>query len=163
MKQLALFLFLLLCLSANSSAQTVRDPAFAEKLHGLLDTRVPAVDVAHVDQRAIFLDAREPEEYGVSHIRNARPIGYKDFDLSMIKDLTKDTAIIVYCSVGYRSQKVTEKLVDAGFTNVHNLYGGIFEWVNSGQTVVDQMGTTKRVHAYNRSWSKWLQKGEAVY
>ena len=80
------------------------DPAFAEKLHGLLDTRVPAVDVAHVDQRAIFLDAREPEEYAVSHIKNARPVGYKDFDPSMIKDLPKDTAIIVYCS-GSRAAK----------------------------------------------------------
>ena len=104
MKQLSLFLFLLLCLSANSSAQTIQDPAFAEKLHGLLDTRVPAVDVAHVDQRAIFLDAREPEEYAVSHIKNARPVGYKDFDPSMIKDLPKDTAIIVYCS-GSRAAK----------------------------------------------------------
>jgi len=163
MKRPSLFLFLLLFISANNSAQTVQDPAFAEKLHGLLDTRVPSVDVSHVNERAIFLDAREPEEYGVSHIRNARAIGYKDLDLNVIKDLPKDAAIIVYCSVGYRSQKVTEKLLEAGYTNVRNLYGGIFEWVNSGHSVVDQKGTTQRVHTYNKNWSKWLQKGEKVW
>lgn len=163
MGRTAIFVLLLLCGSGSALAQTVQDPAYADKLQGLLDTRIPAVDVAHVDQRAVFLDAREPEEFSVSHIRNARYIGYKDLNLDVIKDLPKDTAIIVYCSVGYRSQKVTEKLLEAGFTNVHNLYGGIFEWVNSGRPVVDQKGVTQRVHAYSRSWSKWLQKGEPVY
>lgn len=146
-----------------TSAQNVGDVAFANKLSGLLDHDVPAVDVAHVDTPAVLLDAREPDEFRVSHIKNARHVGYDDFAISSLNDLPKDTAIIVYCSVGYRSQKITKKLIDAGFSNVHNLYGGIFEWVNSGHSVVDQKGKTSRVHTYNRNWSKWLQKGEAVY
>jgi rhodanese-related sulfurtransferase len=47
--------------------------------------------------------------------------------------------------VGYRSEKVTEKLQKAGFTQVSNLYGGIFEWVNQGYPIVNQSGATSDV------------------
>ena len=144
-------------------AQNVGNAAFANKLNRLLDHAIPAVDVAHVDTAAVFLDAREPQEFRVSHIKNARSVGYDDFDIASVKDLSKDTAIIVYCSVGYRSEKITEKLIDAGFTNVQNLYGGIFEWVNSGRSVVSDSGTSQRVHTYNKDWSKWLLRGEKVF
>lgn len=163
MIQLCICAFVAVLPYSTLSAQTVQDPAFANKLSGLLDVAVPTVDVAHVTNSAVFLDAREPEEYNVSHIRGARLVGYKDLDLSVINDLPKDTAIVVYCSVGYRSQKVTEKLLDAGFTSVHNLYGGIFEWVNTERPVVDQKGNTQRVHTYNKTWSQWLRKGVSVY
>ena len=43
----------------------------------------------------------------------------------------------MYCSIGKRSEKVTQKLKKAGYNNVSNLYGGIFEWVNQGNEVVD--------------------------
>lgn len=163
MKAPFLSALIVVCMCTGLSAQTVSDAAFADELNSLLDRNIPAVEVAHVDSTTVFLDAREPKEYNVSHIRGARFVGYKDLDLSVIKDLPRDTAIVVYCSVGYRSQQVTERLMKAGFTNVHNLYGGIFEWVNSGHSVVDQKGKTDRVHAYNKNWSKWLLKGQAVY
>ncbi|MBI1194042.1 MAG: rhodanese-like domain-containing protein, partial [Bacteroidetes bacterium] len=43
-------------------------------------------------------------------------------------------------------------------------YGGIFEWVNAGNSVVDPSGKpTERVHAYNRTWGLFLERGEKVY
>jgi len=46
---------------------------------------------------------------------------------------------------------------------VHNLYGGILEWVNQGLPVYDQEGkSTKRVHTFTRFWGKWLDKGVRV-
>jgi len=33
----------------------------------------------------------------------------------------------VYCSLGIRSEVIAKKLKKAGYTNVFNLYGGIFE------------------------------------
>jgi 3-mercaptopyruvate sulfurtransferase SseA len=70
----------------------------------------------------------------------------------------------VYCSVGYRSEKVSEQLRQAGYQTVYNLYGGIFEWKNQGHPVVNAEGEpTERVHAYNRSWGVWLKKGDKVY
>lgn len=77
--------------------------------------------------------------------------------------MPKFALVIVYCSVGYRSERIGEKLQDAGFINVQNLYGGIFKWVNEGMPVYNSIGPTKQVHGYSRSWGVWLQKGEKVY
>ncbi|MFQ5334631.1 MAG: rhodanese-like domain-containing protein, partial [Flavobacteriales bacterium] len=71
--------------------------------------------------------------------------------------------VIVYCSVGYRSEKIAEKLAGMGFGQVFNLYGGIFEWVNRGYPVYDEHGQTDNVHAYNHNWGLWLHKGNKVY
>ena len=81
-----------------------------------------------------------------------------------LKGVDKETTIVVYCSVGYRSEKVGERLKKAGFKKVLNLYGGIFDWVNKGFPVYDNSGNqTKKVHAYDKSWGKWLTKGEKIY
>ena len=164
MPNLFLTLLTLLLPWATGYGQIVQDEAFAKKLSGLLSLYVPVVDVDHVTPKGtVFLDAREPEEFEVSHIAGALPVGYKNFDMRLLQLVPKDTAIVVYCSVGYRSEKITEKLMDAGFTNVHNLYGGIFEWVNTGHPVVDSAGRTERIHTYNKNWSQWVRKGVKVH
>ena len=111
----------------------------------------------------IFLDARSIEEYEVSYIKDAVWVGYEDFDIKRISGVDKDAKVIVYCSVGYRSEKVTEKLLEAGFKEVYNMYGGIFEWVNSGYPVFNEEGLTQKTHGYNKKWGIWLNKGEVVY
>ena len=111
----------------------------------------------------VFLDSRTLDEYTVSHIKDAVWVGYDDFELNRISGITKNAKIIVYCSVGYRSEKVTEKLLEAGFLNVYNMYGGIFEWVNKGYSVYNSEGETKEVHGYNKKWGLWLKKGKVVY
>ena len=68
----------------------------------------------------------------------------------------------MYCSIGYRSEKVGEELKKMGFKNVYNLYGSIFEWVNQGNEVVDENEkVTEKVHTYNKRWSKWIEDGKA--
>lgn len=115
-------------------------------------------------KNVILLDTRERSEYDVSHLPNAHWVGYKDFDLSRVADIPKDANVVAYCTVGYRSEKVGEKLQKAGFSNVHNLYGSIFEWVNQGNLVYDNAGkTTPKVHAYSKKWGVWLNKGEKIY
>lgn len=112
----------------------------------------------------LLLDTRAKSEYNVSHLPNARWVGYLFFSAGQLKDVPKDTPIIVYCSVGYRSERIGEKLLNAGFANVQNLYGGIFDWVNEGCTVVDEEEKpTNRVHGYSREWGKWIRRGEVVY
>ncbi len=116
---------------------------------------------------AILLDARDQKEYDVSHLKNAIRVGYNDFKLKeTLPKLpkNKNTKIVVYCSLGIRSETVAHKLIQEGYTNVYNLYGGIFEWKNANFNVVDTLGnTTEKVHAFSKSWSKWLKKGEKVY
>lgn len=145
----------------------VKSKAYDDMLKGLLAHSVGEIAVHQVpdnDPDLIFLDARERREYEVSHIKNAIWVGYDDFKFSRVKGIDKKAKIIVYCSVGYRSEKVGEKLKIAGFSQVYNLYGSIFEWVNQDRPVYDMQGNrTYKVHAFDQEWGRWLEKGEKVY
>jgi rhodanese-related sulfurtransferase len=150
-------------------AQTT-DPAYGQLLEKMYRKTVPLITVSQAaalqagSKQVFFLDTREQEEYQVSHIRDAVWVGYKDFSLRRVAGIPRQTPVIVYCSVGYRSEKIGEKLLQAGFTDVHNLYGSIFEWVNQGHPVYKTpTQSTTRVHAYSRSWGRWLTRGTKVY
>ncbi|MBL7873385.1 MAG: rhodanese-like domain-containing protein [Cyclobacteriaceae bacterium] len=147
-----------------AEAQT-QNGAFNLTLKALLSHSVKEVTVPDaIKSTALFVDARERNEYDVSHVKNALFVGYDNFNFDSLASINKGQKIIVYCSVGYRSEKVAEKLVTAGFTDVSNLVGGIFEWVNQGYAVVDSSGaTTQNIHAYNKTWGIWLNKGNKVY
>ena len=129
---------------------------------------VPYVTVAVLKETPspILLDAREKEEFLVSHLNQAFWVGYENFKLNAVtnKISDKETPIVVYCSIGVRSEDIAEKLVAAGYTNVKNLYGGIFEWKNQGNTVVDSQGNaTEKVHAFSKQWGKLLTNADKVY
>lgn len=170
MRSLKLLLLVLCLLPAQSLLAQTKDPAYRLLLEGLYSKSVPLMTVSQAarlqanGQQAVFLDTREKEEYRVSHIRDAVWVGYKDFNLKRLSGISLQTPLVVYCSVGYRSEKIGEQLLKAGFTNVHNLYGSIFEWVNQGYPVYDAKGQpTPRVHAYSRTWGIWLTRGSKVY
>jgi rhodanese-related sulfurtransferase len=117
-------------------------------------------------QNAFILDTREKAEYDVSHLKNAIWVGYKNFQLDSVipKIKTRKSEIVVYCSIGVRSEDIGEKLMKAGYSNVKNLYGGIFEWKNKGYPVYDnQEKQTEKIHAFSKHWGKLLTKGEKVY
>ncbi len=144
----------------------VESPAFSDKLERLLNFSVPTIGVqelADAKDQYLILDTREKEEYDISHIPAAKFAGYKNFDWAFLENTPKDQAIVLYCSVGYRSEKIGEKLKDKGFTNVQNLYGSIFEWANADLPLIDGQGKeTKKVHTYSGRWAKWVEDGELI-
>ncbi len=164
MRKLLLLLMLFLWFKPN--AQTNRH-AYKVMLDGMYKHSVPTIsckDLKKEQKNVILLDTRAKREYEVSHLPEARWVGYDEFDLKTIVDLPKNSPIVVYCTVGVRSEKIGEKLKAAGYQNVRNLYGSIFEWVNQGNLVVDnQNKPTNKVHAYSREWGIWLHKGEKIY
>lgn len=172
MKQLLLLLtfcaFLLNAHAENTSETLpgIESPAFSKKLEKTLKLSIPVIGVEELAQTSdqyLLLDTREKKEYDTSHIPNAKFAGYKKFDWSILDNTPKDQAIVVYCSVGFRSEKIGEKLKKKGFTNVKNLYGSIFEWANKDHPVIDKNGNeTKKVHTYNKDWSQWLEDGELI-
>lgn len=135
------------------------------------DETVPYISTEQLQEKKdhsqlFLLDTRSLEEYQVSHLKNAHWVGYENFDIEEFKSRfpQKDKEIVVYCSLGVRSEKIGEKLQKAGYTDVKNLYGGIFTWKNKNLPVFNQQGNeTQKVHAYSKKWSKWLEKGEKVY
>ncbi len=159
-------LLFLLLISNLAFGQYVQSKSYDAMLKTLLAHNVKEISAkeARIDSSAIFLDTREKREFEVSHIKNARWVGYEDFNMKRLKGILKNQKIVIYCSVGYRSEKITEKLQKAGYTNVSNLVGGVFEWKNSGYPVVNNTGKeTEQVHAYDKVWGIWLNKGEKVY
>jgi rhodanese-related sulfurtransferase len=102
--------------------------------------------------RSLILDSRSEAEYAVSHIVEAQRIKGDLSIASTLKDVPKSTPIIVYCSVGYRSSRVAQKLLEMGFQNVSNLEGGIFQWANEGRSEAP-------VHPYNAVWGMLLDRG----
>jgi len=155
-KHLAFFVAL-----ATSLSGCAQDKTFDEMVDGLIDRTVPLVQPADCagDTGVVFLDARELREYEVSHIMDAIAVGYEDFSLDSLVGVSKDAKIVVYCSVGYRSEKIGEQLQKAGYGDVSNLYGGIFHWVNIGNQVYTDGHPTTEVHAYNKNWGQWLEEG----
>jgi rhodanese-related sulfurtransferase len=114
----------------------------------------------------LFLDTREKEEFDVSHLKNAIWVGYKNFDEQKILETIPNTSqsIIVYCSIGVRSENIGEKLKKLGYTKILNLHGGIFEWKNKGGEVFnDKEKATDSVHAFSKHWGKLLHEGIKVY
>ncbi len=128
-------------------------------LRAMLHFSVPTISVDSLKKMndRILLDAREQKEFDVSHIPTAQYCGYDHFNPSVLAGVPKDKKIVVYCSIGVRSEKIAEKIKAMGYTHVANLYGGQFEWVNTGNGAVDKTGSkTRKVHAYNRLWSIFL-------
>ena len=126
---------------------------------------ISAEEMRMDQENYLILDTRKKEEYNVSHIPGAIWTSEKP-EKSLIDSLktTNKKPIVVYCSVGIRSEDFGEKLKKMGFANVKNLYGGIFVWKDTGYTVVDNDGKkTDKVHTFSKVWKKYLKTGTAVY
>lgn len=143
---------------------------YDQLLKGLYRGTVKEISPAQLQQMMnqekdfTLLDTREPAEYGVSHIPGAHPVGYDDFSMQSTEALNLSGTIVLYCSVGYRSERIGEQLMEKGYENVVHLRGGIFSWVNEGHAVSDSLDqTTDKVHGYSPNWGKWVEKGEVVY
>ena len=153
------------CTQAPAERPYVSSPAFDKKISETIHFTVPTIGVRELkniqDEVHIF-DAREWKEYEVSHIKGAHYLGYDNFDTARLAGIPKDAKIVLYCSIGYRSEKIGEKLQKMGYSQVYNLYGSIFEWVNEGFPVVGiDEKPTQKIHTYNSKWSQWVDNDKA--
>jgi rhodanese-related sulfurtransferase len=161
-----LFFMALVFLVTTTQAQ----PDYDKKLNSIYRKTVKIIRPNEVvksmvnNTSVILLDTRTLAEFDVSHLPGARFLNYDFYTTADLIAIPKDSKVIVYCSVGYRSERVGEKLMELGYKNVSNIYGGIFEWKNEGFEVVNKLNQrTDSVHTYNRNWSKWLVRGIKVY
>lgn len=163
---LPFLIVLMMTVSCNSGPET-KSPVYGTFLNTILSDSVPQISVdslsAMNEENYLLLDAREKQEFLVSHIPGSRFVGYEAFSMESVADADKNRTIVVYCSVGYRSEKIGEKLQEAGYTDVQNLFGGIFEWVNRGGELENESGKTNLIHPYSKIWGVWLREGEKAY
>jgi len=104
----------------------------------------------------VLLDVRTKDEWNVSHLLGGRRV---DPDAPIEKansSISKQTPIVTYCAVGYRSAALAAKLREAGFTNVRNLEGSIFQWANEHRPLVRDNRPVTTVHPYSSLWGRLL-------
>lgn len=136
------------------------DNEFDQKVASYISGKIKVADVSTLKERqceSLILDAREYHEYAVSHIPGAIWIGYNKPNFDVLDTIAIDKEIYIYCSVGYRSDKLGQKIYKKGFHNISNVYGSIFEWANRSYPLVDENNQpTTQVHTYDKKWSKWV-------
>ena len=76
-----------------------------------------------------LLDVRQPDEHAFSALPNSTLIPLDEL-LERADEIEgwKDEEVVVYCHHGIRSANAIAQLRAAGFTNLHNLSGGIDRW-----------------------------------
>ena len=113
--------------------------------------------------RPVLLDARSAEEYAVSHLNGARRVDPEATSFPELDSLSRETPIVVYCSVGVRSAKIAKRLRDQGYTHAVNLQGSIFRWANQGRPVMREGRPVHAVHPYSRLWGTLLNDDLHAY
>ncbi|MEY2633313.1 MAG: hypothetical protein RIR00_1967 [Pseudomonadota bacterium] len=80
--------------------------------------------------RPILLDVREPSEYEICHIPEARLIPMRTIPLRLT-ELPREAEIVAICHHGGRSMQVAMFLEQQGYGAVYNLVGGVNAWALS--------------------------------
>ncbi|MFK7935313.1 MAG: rhodanese-like domain-containing protein [Saprospiraceae bacterium] len=163
-----LFIFVLAqCYPAPKAAGQFTEQEFEDMATQMAKGSVDDISTTELklqQENIILLDTREQKEYNISHIPGAIWVGYDDFNLKRLKSIPKDAKVVTYCSVGYRSERIGEQLQKAGYSDVSNLKGSIFKWVNEGNSIVDENNkSTNKVHGFNEKWGRWVKEGKVVY
>ena len=167
--RLSLFFLLLLLFACRQSTPQSRPalqtPELDQRITQILSFSVPLISTdsfTQIQDQCLLLDARSADEFNTSHLPNAQRLTSPSLNTPLLQTLDRDNPIVIYCTVGYRSEKLGVKLQQLGFTKVFNLYGSIIEWANQGRPLVDQNGQdTRKVHVHSKRWSKWLIEGQA--
>lgn len=159
-------IFIICCFLAFSNYAQESLPTLLKKYNTKNIPYIAVHELAMPKTQALVLDAREKEEYHTSHLKDAILVGYNNFSIDSVinKIPNKNDTIVVYCSIGIRSETIAHKLKKAGYRHVLNLYGGIFEWKNNHFPIYNSENKeTEKVHIFSKEWSTWLTSGIKVY
>ena len=100
----------------NPNAPPAVNQMSVDVLKGLLDSG----DAQHL------YDVRPADERSIASLSGAKMLD--EAAIQEIESLPKDTMLIFHCHHGARSQQAAEYFRQQGFTNLHNLLGGIDAW-----------------------------------
>ena len=99
-----------------------------EKVASMHSISVKELQTLQIEQSAdiCLLDVRNPDEYALGNLGGQLiPLSELPHRLS---EISKTKHLIVHCRSGARSAQAVQVLMDAGFSAVSNLRGGILAW-----------------------------------
>ncbi len=89
---------------------------------------------AKYQQGAFFIDVRTQEEWNEFHAPNTSLVPLDQLP-ARLNEIPRDREIVVVCRSGNRSQQGRDILLNAGFTNVTSMQGGLSEWRAAGYPI----------------------------
>ena len=158
-----ILIFIILLFSTISKADTARlkdtlPPEIEAFVNNEIEFKIPVITCQQLrkiqedgHEKFAILDARSLKEFNVSHIQDARRVGYDDFSSERVWFVDKNTIVVIYCREGKKSEKIGLKLKDMGFKNIYNLFGSITEWAHQDLPMLDKDGkATKKIWNPNK-------------
>lgn len=110
----------------------------------------------------VLIDVRTEDEFAVSHLFGATRANRVDTALALLDGKPKDTRVVTYCAVGWRSSHLARELEKHGYSNVVNLEGSIFAWANTDRPLYRGDKPVHGVHPYNWRWGRLLKADVAT-
>ena len=107
-----------------------RDPSVASV--------TPDEAVRRVEEGAVLLDVREPDEWEAGHAPEALHVPLAAL-AARLDQLDESTPVVAVCRVGGRSERAATALIQRGFDAV-NMGGGMQAWAAAGLPVVVDSG-----------------------
>lgn len=154
--------------AADANGAESNTAAWERTLHLVRDTfpDVPRMTTQQLAARLeagrgdgiVLLDARTADEFSVSHLQGAVRATGVGAALRAVEAHAGKPAIVVYCSVGYRSSELAARLHERGVANVFNLEGSLFQWANEGRPLYRGAERVEHVHPFDEDWGQLLDK-----
>lgn len=126
-------------------------------------TRFPAVSqisAAELEREhpdALLVDVRSPEEYAVSHLPGAvRATTPEEVRAALAGSGAHE--VVLYCSVGWRSSELAQRIDGSLGVPVHDLEGSIFAWANAGRPLERDGRPAHEVHPFDATWGRLLDE-----
>jgi phage shock protein E len=69
------------------------------------------------------LDVRTETEYRMGHYKKAKHIPVTDMTNEKLKNISKNSRILIYCNTGQRARRAAEKLREKGYKKVYYIEG----------------------------------------
>ena len=120
------------CGSSPSITAPIDYEAFCNARPTVFQPAIPTMSVQELkqelnDSNLLLLDVREPFEYDIARIDGAKLLPLGELP-GRINEIPRDKKVVLMCKSGQRSANATTYLQKQGYSDVHNLEGGITAW-----------------------------------
>ena len=99
-----------------------------------------------------IIDARSPEEFALNHIEGALNFNLQTADYAAyILKLDKSKPVFLYAINTGRSTALAQELIKREFSEVHDLEGGIANWIGGGKPFYTNLKNKLSLAEYQKS------------